>query len=93
MKKNYENNRKDINTGSFPTRTNLVIIGFGCLLIIIGFCLMSGNGTPAHHFAPAIFSLRRIAIAPRVALVGFVCVGIGILYRPFRPSIPAGNES
>jgi len=49
----------------------LMAIGFG--VIVIGFLLMMGGGShDPNVFNPAIFSFRRITLAPLVLLFGFV---------------------
>ncbi len=63
------------------TKTNYRIIAFGVLIVIAGFALMCGTGTTAAAFEPDIFSLRRIAVAPVVSLIGFLTIGFGIVFR------------
>jgi hypothetical protein len=49
----------------------LLIIGFG--IIILGFLLMIGGGSEDPKvFNPAIFSFRRITLAPIVILAGLL---------------------
>ena len=49
----------------------LLIIGF--FIIVLGFILMmGGNSIDANHFNPAIFSFRRITLAPMLVLFGFM---------------------
>jgi len=49
----------------------LMIIGFG--VIVLGFLLMIGGGSEDPKvFNPAIFSFRRITLAPIVILAGLV---------------------
>jgi hypothetical protein len=49
----------------------LLAIGFG--IIILGFILMIGGGSKDPNvFNPAIFSFRRITLAPLILLIGFV---------------------
>lgn len=62
----------------------------GVLVIILGFLLMSGGGSPDPNvFDESIFSFRRITLAPIVVLLGFVVVGYGIMYKPRK----AGNDA
>lgn len=62
-------------------KTNLIICGIAVLLIIAGFLLMTGPATTTEGgFEPDIFSVRRIRVAPVVALLGFVLMIVGILY-------------
>ena len=65
------------------TRTNyrLFLIGLG--IVVIGFLLMAGggNGDPNAFDENAIFSPRRITVAPIVTLVGYLFVVYAILKR------------
>ena len=59
---------------------NFILIAIAVVVIVIGFILMSGGGSqdPA-GFNPAIFSARRIIVAPVVCLIGFALMVFGIL--------------
>lgn len=63
------------------TKTNYVILLIGLAVIGLGFILMSGssNDDPT-QFNEAIFSFRRIRLAPTVVFIGF---GISI-YSIFK---------
>jgi len=64
-------------------KENYLIIAVAVVLIIIGFALMSGGGAPDEvSFNPAIFSARRIVVAPIVTVLGFALVVVGILKKP-----------
>ena len=52
-----------------------------CMLIIIGYLLMSGDGTTEQAFNPDVFSTRRIVVAPMLCLAGYLLVVVGILRR------------
>ena len=52
-----------------------------CILIAIGYLLMSGSGSTAQHFNPDIFSSRRIVVAPTLCLTGYLLIILGILQR------------
>jgi hypothetical protein len=61
-------------------KENFVWIAVAVAVIVIGFVLMSGGGSPdGVAFNPEIFSVRRIVVAPVVAFTGFVLVVAGIL--------------
>lgn len=60
------------------SRTILII---ACLLIVIGYVLMSGSGSTGQSFNPDIFSTRRIVVAPMVCLAGYLLVVVAILRR------------
>jgi len=67
----------------------LLLIGFG--IIIIGFILMVGGGVddPTQFYpdgdpskTPAIFSFRRITLAPVIVLFGFIFEIYAIMKKP-----------
>lgn len=68
------------NKSFFPKRENIIIVMAGCLLVILGFLLMTGPGTVDTHYESDIFNPRRIGIAPVVSLAGFVVIAVGILF-------------
>jgi uncharacterized membrane protein len=63
---------------------NLLWIGIGFLIVVIGFVLMMGAPSTEEAYNPDIFSTRRIVIAPTLAFIGCVVVMFGILVR--KPS-------
>jgi hypothetical protein len=52
-----------------------------CLLITIGYLLMSGPGSTEQSFNPDIFSTRRIVVAPTICLAGYLLVVVSILRK------------
>ena len=64
-------------------KKNYYILGAGLLLLIIGYFLMSGGAAnSADEFnAEELFSARRITVAPIVVLIGYVVIGVAIMYR------------
>lgn len=68
----------------FPmTKTNYLILIAGVALLIVGYTLMSGGGSAdPREFDESIFSERRITVAPIVVLIGYVVIGVSIMYRP-----------
>ena len=60
-------------------RRRIIIVA--CLLIAVGYLLMSGPGSTEQSFNPDIFSHRRIVIAPLLCLTGYLLIVIGILYK------------
>lgn len=55
----------------------------GVLLLVVGFVLMAGGGSDDPNvFNEAIFSWRRIVLAPIVVLLGFGVVGYSIFKKP-----------
>lgn len=65
------------------TRRNYLILAVGVMLLIVGYTLMSGGGSADPKvFDESIFSERRITVAPIVVLIGYLVIGISIMYRP-----------
>ena len=59
----------------------LMLIGLG--IILLGFVLMTGGKSPDPKiFDPAVFSFRRITLAPVVVLFGFVFEIYAIMKKP-----------
>ena len=65
-------------------KRNYVILIIGSILIIIGYILMSGEGSTPAAYNPDIFSGLRIKVAPVVCLTGYLINIFVILYRPRR---------
>lgn len=61
-------------------KKNLMLVGIGLLIIILGFLLMTGSKTIT-DFNPDIYSVRRIVVAPMISLFGFIFVIVAILYK------------
>jgi hypothetical protein len=61
--------------------TSRIILMIACILILIGYVLMSGPGSTENVFNPDIFSVRRIVIAPLLCLSGYMLIIVGILNR------------
>lgn len=64
----------------FRTTSRGIIIT-ACLLILLGYMLMSGSGSTDQSFNPDIFSTRRIIIAPMFCLSGYLLIIIGIIKK------------
>lgn len=62
-------------------KRNFVMMAIAALLIIAGFMLMGGSPSTESEFNPDIFSTRRIVVGPTIAFLGFVFMGIGIIWR------------
>lgn len=65
-------------------KRNYVILIIGSILIIIGYILMSGEGSTSAAYNPDIFSGTRIRIAPLLCLLGYLLNVFGILYRSLK---------
>ena len=63
-------------------KMNFIMLAIGMAVVVIGFLLMSGDGSTEHAFNPDIFSARRIKVAPLVCLAGFVFMVYAVVRRP-----------
>ena len=61
-------------------KRNYVILIISLILIIIGYILMSGEGSTLAAYNPDIFSKLRICIAPIICLLGYLLNVVGIIY-------------
>lgn len=79
-KKEEEINKKGFALGK--ENYKLMIVGF--IIIIVGFLLMIGGKSedPSTFDENAIFSFRRITLAPLVVLAGFIFEIWAIMKRP-----------
>ena len=73
-------NNKNLAFGSL----NYILLGVGIAIIIIGFILMSGEGTTEEMSNADIFSDPRIKVAPITCLLGFIIIIAAILVKPKR---------
>ncbi len=63
-------------------KVNFILLAIGMAVVILGFLLMSGEGSTENAFNPDIFSARRIKVAPVVCLAGFVSMIYAVARRP-----------
>ena len=63
-------------------KTNFILLAVGMLIVVVGFCLMSGGGSDETVFDASIFDARRIKVAPVVCLVGFLSMIYAIVHKP-----------
>ena len=67
---------------SLPSK-NVKIIAIGLVVMILGFILMIGGGSSDPNvFNPAMFSFRRLTLAPIVIIAGIVVVLFGLMKTP-----------
>ena len=64
-------------------KKNYVFIIIGCLIVILGFILMSGGGSenPNVFQEEELFSFRRITLAPFMVILGYGVVLYGIMKK------------
>ncbi len=68
--------------GPALSKQNYIIIGISVLLVIVGFILMSGGGSDDPNvFSWALFSPRRLVIAPILIVGGFALAIYGIMKK------------
>lgn len=68
------------------SRGNYSILAIGFAVILLGFVLMSGGASESpDEFDYAMFSWRRITLAPILVLLGFGIEAYGIMKRPRPP--------
>lgn len=75
---------KNSNWNDMPfTATNYKLLGIGLGIVAVGYLLMSGGGSgdPEVFDKDAIFSMRRITVAPLVTLAGYLFIVYAILKR------------
>lgn len=63
-------------------RANFVLMAIAGAMIVLGFLLMVGGATDWGAFNPDIFSTRRIVVGPAIAFIGFIFMGVAIMYSP-----------
>ena len=69
---------------SMPSK-NVLLIGIGLLVMVLGFVLMLGGGSSDPNvFNPAMFNARRLVVAPIVICAGIAVIIWGIMRKPRR---------
>lgn len=63
-------------------RVNFVLMAVAGAMIVLGFLLMAGGSSDWGAFNPDIFSTRRVVVGPTIAFLGFIFMGVGIMYSP-----------
>ena len=63
-------------------RMNFILLAIGMTVVIIGFILMSGSGSTAEEFNPAIFDAQLIKVAPLVCFAGYLFIIFAIIRKP-----------
>lgn len=79
MKKNKNSNQPEFLFG----KRNYMIMLIGLAVIALGFILMAGGGSDDPNvFNPAIYSWRRIRLAPTLVIIGLGIEIYAILANP-----------
>lgn len=64
------------------TRRNYILLAAGFGIILLGFVLMAGGGSDSpDEFNYAMFSWRRITLAPLLVVAGFAVEAYAIMKR------------
>lgn len=63
-------------------RQNFVLMAIAGAMIVGGFLLMVGGASDWGSFNPDIFSTRRVVVGPAIAFLGFIFMGVAIMYSP-----------
>ncbi|MCH5245681.1 MAG: DUF3098 domain-containing protein [Muribaculaceae bacterium] len=61
-------------------KMNFILMGASAVIIIAGFLLMLGSGNDGAEFNAEIFSSRRIVVGPTIAFIGFIAMGVAIMW-------------
>jgi len=83
---NIEKTVSQTKKGSLYDKKTYMLMAAGVFLIILGFVLMAGGGTPlgpdgyAHEFDESIYSFRRITLAPIIIFIGFIVEVVAVMY-------------
>lgn len=78
----------------FPlVKLNFILMAIAAAMIVIGFSLTAGGAAAdATQFNPEVFSVRRIIVGPNLAFLGFIFMGVGIMW-PCKEKKKSENES
>lgn len=69
--------------GSMPLlQANFRLMAIAGVMIVAGFLLMLGGASDWGSFNAEIFSTRRIVVGPTIAFLGFIFMGVAIMYSP-----------
>lgn len=63
------------------SKKNYILILVSIALILLGFFLMQGGSSTDESFSYALFSSRRIVVAPMVSLMGFLLMIYAIMAK------------
>lgn len=62
-------------------KTNFILMAIAALMIVIGFALTAGGASDdPTQFNPDVFSFRHIVLGPNIAFLGFIFMGVGIMW-------------
>ena len=65
------------------TRKGLIMMLVGLALMVLGYVLMTGGGSPGPQvFNYAMFDFRRLVLAPVAIVAGIVVIIVAIIRKP-----------
>lgn len=59
---------------------NFRLMAIAGVMIVVGFLLMLGGSSDWGNFNADIFSSRRIVVGPTIAFLGFIFMGVAIMF-------------
>lgn len=77
----------------FPlVKINFILMAIAALMIVIGFALTAGGASDdPSKFSDEIFSFRHIVLGPNIAFLGFIFMGVGIMW-PSKKKNPHSDK-
>ena len=63
------------------TAFNYKLMALAGVVVIAGFLLMLGPGSTETEFNPDIFSVRRTVIGPGLSFLGYIFMGVAIMWN------------
>ena len=63
-------------------KINFILLAVGMAIVILGFVIMSGQGSTETSFNPSIFDARHIKVAPVVCLFGYLFMIFAVAFTP-----------
>ena len=77
-----EKKKTEIKRTDFPlAKINFVLMMVCGVLIVAGFLLMLGGANDGTEFNDDIFGFRRVVVGPTMAFIGFVAMGVAIIFK------------
>ena len=77
-----EKKKTEIKRPDFPlAKINFVLMMVCGVLIVAGFLLMLGGANDGTEFNDDIFGFRRVGVGPTLAFIGFVAMGVAIIFK------------
>ena len=77
-----EKKKTEIKYTDFPlAKINFLLMMVCGLLIVVGFLLMLGGSNDGAEFNNDIFGFRRVVVGPTMAFIGFVAMGVAIIFK------------